>query len=168
MSASLSGKQLKIRDHVHVVSMIPDVVDALDVLKNLQEAAVPMALVHDEYGHFEGVVTPADILDAIAGSFRADEDDDEPEAVERADGSWLISGWMPVDEMADLIRLKLPEKRGFETAAGLLIDLLQRLPSTGDVVDGLGFRFEVVDMDGRRVDKLMVRRLGDFEGDGSG
>ena len=168
LSASLSGKQLKIRDHVHVVSMIPDVVDALDVLKNLQEAAVPMALVHDEYGHFEGVVTPADILDAIAGSFRADEDDDEPEAVERADGSWLISGWMPVDEMADLIRLKLPEKRGFETAAGLLIDLLQRLPSTGDVVDGLGFRFEVVDMDGRRVDKLMVRRLGDFEGDGSG
>jgi putative hemolysin len=163
--ALISKKPLKIRDHVHDVAMIPDVVDALDVLKHLRDAAVPIALVHDEYGHFEGVVTPADILDAIAGSFRADEDNDEPEAVERADGSWLISGWMPVDEMADLIRLKLPERRSYDTAAGFLIDQLQRLPSTGDLVDSLGFRFEVVDMDGRRVDKLLVKRLGNDGGD---
>ncbi len=165
--AILSRKPLKIREHVHQVTMIPDVVDALDVLKHLRDAAVPIALVHDEYGHFEGVVTPADILDAIAGSFRADEDDNEPEAVERADGSWLISGWMPADEMADLIRLKLPEKRNYDTAAGFLIDHLQRLPATGDIVDALGFRFEVVDMDGRRVDKLLVARL-DFDRDETG
>jgi putative hemolysin len=165
--AILSKKPLKIRDHVHQVVMIPDVVDALDVLKHLRDAAVPIALVHDEYGHFEGVVTPADILDAIAGSFRADEDDDEPEAVERADGSWLISGWMPADEMADLIRLKLPERRGYDTAAGFVIEHLQRLPATGDIVDAIGFRFEVVDMDGRRLDKLLVKRL-DGESDDTG
>jgi putative hemolysin len=165
--ALLSKKPMKIRDHVHEVAMIPDVVDALDVLKHLRGAAVPIALVHDEYGHFEGVVTPADILDAIAGSFRADEDNDEPEAVERADGSWLISGWMPADEMADLIRLKLPERRSYDTAAGFVIDQMQRLPTTGDLVDALGFRFEVVDMDGRRVDKLMVRQL-DSDSDDTG
>ena len=156
--ALMAKKPLKIRDYVHVVTMIPDVVDALDVLKHLRDAEVPIALVHDEYGHFEGVVTPADILDAIAGSFRADEDDDEPEAVQRADGSWLISGSMPVDEMADLIRMKLPERRSYDTAAGFVIDQMQRLPSTGDLIDTLGFRFEVVDLDGRRVDKLLVKR----------
>ena len=159
LKASLARKPLKIRDHVHEVAMIPDVVDALDVLKHLREAEVPIALVHDEYGNFEGVVTPADILDAIAGSFRADEDDSDPEAVERADGSWLISGWMPADELAELVRLKLPERRSYDTAAGLFIDLLQKLPTTGDSVEGLGFRFEVVDMDARRVDKLLVKRL---------
>lgn len=159
VSALLAKKPLRIRDHVHKIGMIPDVVDALDVLKNLRDAEVPIALIHDEYGHFEGVVTPADILDAIAGSFRADEDDDEPEAVEREDGSWLISGWMPVDEMAELIRLKLPERRSYDTAAGLFLDLLQRLPATGDVTEAMGYRFEVVDMDGRRIDKLLVRRV---------
>lgn len=165
--ALLSKRPFKIRDHVHKVAMIPDVVDALDVLKHLRDAEVPIALVHDEYGHFEGVVTPADILDAIAGSFRADEDNDELEAVERADGSWLISGWMPADEMADLIRLKLPDRRSYDTAAGFVVDQMQRLPSTGDLIDALGFRFEVVDMDGRRVDKLMVRKL-DSDGDETG
>ena len=167
LKASMSKSPLKIRDHVHVVAMIPDVVDALDVLKNLREAEVPMALVHDEYGNFEGVVTPADILDAIAGSFRADEDDSDPEVVEREDGSLLISGWMPADEFADLMRVKLPERRSYDTAAGLFIDLLQKLPSTGDRVRGLGLDFEVMDMDGRRVDKLLVKRS-DAESDGTG
>jgi putative hemolysin len=155
----LKKKPLRIRQHIHKIGMIPDVVDALDVLKTLRDAEVPIALIHDEYGHFEGVVTPADILDAIAGSFRADEDTDEPEAVEREDGSWLISGWMPADEMAELIRVKLPERRSYDTAAGFFIDVLQRLPATGDVAEALDYRFEVVDMDGRRIDKLLVKRL---------
>jgi putative hemolysin len=143
----LKKKPLRIRQHIHKIGMIPDVVDALDVLKTLRDAEVPIALIHDEYGHFEGVVTPADILDAIAGSFRADEDTDEPEAVERE------------DELAELIRVKLPERRSYDTAAGLFIDILQRLPATGDTAEALGYRFEVVDMDGRRIDKLLVKRL---------
>lgn len=155
----LKRKPLKIRDFVRQAPFVPDIAEALDVLQVLRNADVPMALVHDEYGHFEGIVTPADILDAIAGSFSSDEDEGEPESVRRDDGSFLIAGWMPVDEMAELIGLKLPEKRSYETAAGLVIELMRRLPQTGEVVETEGFRFEVVDLDGRRVDKLLVSRI---------
>jgi len=125
----------------------------------LREAEVPMALVHDEYGHFEGVVTPADILAAIAGAFRSDEETSEPEATQREDGSWLLAGWMPADEMADQLGIALPERRGYETVAGLVIGELQHLPSTGEAVETLGWRFEVIDLDGRRVDKVLASRI---------
>jgi putative hemolysin len=155
----IKRKPLKIRDFVRQAPSVPDIAEALDVLQVLRNADVPMALVHDEYGHFEGIVTPADMLDAIAGSFSSDEDEDEPESVRREDGSFLIAGWMPVDEMAELIGLKLPEKRSYETAAGLIIELMRKLPQTGEVIEAEGFRFEVVDLDGRRVDKLLVSRI---------
>jgi putative hemolysin len=118
-----------------------------------------MALVHDEYGHFDGVVTPADILDAIAGAFRSDEGEAEPEAVQREDGSWLLAGWMPADEMADQLGIALPERRSYETVAGLVIGELQHLPDTGEAVATMGWRFEVIDMDGRRIDKVLVTRI---------
>lgn len=155
----IKRKPLKIRDYVRQAPSVPDIAEALDVLQVLRNADVPMALVHDEYGHFEGIVTPADILDAIAGSFSSDEDEGEPEAVRREDGSFLIAGWMPVDEMAEMIGLKLPDKRSYETAAGLVIELMRRLPQTGEVIETEGFRFEVVDLDGRRIDKLLVSRI---------
>jgi putative hemolysin len=102
-----------------------------------------MALVHDEYGHFDGIVTPADVLDAIAGAFRSDEGEaGEPEAVQRQDGSWLLAGWMPADETAELLGIALPEKRDYETCAGLVIGELQHLPDTGEVVETLGWRFD--------------------------
>ena len=156
----IKGRPLKIRDHMRQAPSVPDISEALDALQVLRNAEVPMALVHDEYGHFEGIVTPADILDAIAGSFHSDDDQSEPEAVKREDGSWLIAGWMPVDEMAELIGLKLTDKRSYETAAGLVIDLMRHLPKTGEVIEAEGFRFEVLDLDGRRVDKLLVSRIG--------
>ena len=119
-----------------------------------------MALVHDEYGHFDGLLTPADILDAIAGAFRSDEVAGEgPEAVQREDGSWLIAGWMPADELAEILGLSLPGRRSYETVAGLVIGELQHLPNVGETVEALGWRFEVVDMDGRRVDKVLVSRI---------
>ena len=155
----LSGGKLDIRAHMRPAPVVPDTLDALDALNVLREAEVPMALVHDEYGHFEGLATPADILDAIAGAFRSDEDGADPEAVRRDDGSWLLAGWMPVDEMADMLGIVLPERRSYETVAGLVIGELQHLPATGEAVDVLGWRFEVVDLDGRRVDKVLVRRL---------
>ena len=155
----IKKKPLKIRDFVRHAPSVPDISEALDALQTLRNSDVPMALVHDEYGHFEGIVTPADILDAIAGSFQSDEDKSEPEAVRREDGSWLIAGWMPVDEMAELVGLKLTEKRSYETAAGLIIDLMRHLPQTGEVTEAMGFRFEVLDLDGRRVDKILVKRL---------
>jgi putative hemolysin len=111
LAASLRDEPLDIRKHIRKAPIIPDTLDALDALEVLRQAEVPMALVHDEYGHFDGVVTPADILDAIAGAFRSDEGEAEPEAVQREDGSWLLAGWMPADEMAEQLGIPLPERR---------------------------------------------------------
>jgi len=101
-----------------------------------------MALIHDEYGHFEGLVTPADILEAIAGVFHADAEGREPYAVERDGGSWLLSGAMPADEMAEQLGIALPEKRDYQTVAGFVLARLQHLPSTGESIEALGWRFE--------------------------
>jgi putative hemolysin len=159
LAASLRDEPLDIRVHIRRAPIIPDTLDALDALEVLRQAEVPMALVHDEYGHFDGVVTPADILDAIAGAFRSDEGTAEPEAMQREDGSWLLAGWMPADEMADQLGITLPERRDYETVAGLVIGELQHLPGTGEAVEALGWRFEVVDLDGRRIDKVLANRI---------
>jgi putative hemolysin len=159
LAAFLAERPLDIRAHIRAAPVIPDTIDALDALNVLREADVPMALVHDEYGHFEGVVTPADILDAIAGAFRSDEGASDPEAVRREDGSWLLAGWMPADEMADLLGVTLPQERDYETVAGLIIGALQRLPETGESAQISGWRFEVLDMDGRRIDKILAARV---------
>ncbi|KAA2237748.1 hemolysin family protein [Salinarimonas soli] len=156
----LRGDEPNLRALVRPALVIPDTVDALDALAELRGAAVPMALVHDEYGHFEGIVTPADILDAIAGAFRSDAPDaSEPEAVRREDGSWLLAGWMPADEMADKLNIPLPEHRDYETVAGLVLSAFERMPLTGEVVEAHGWRFEVADLDGRRIDKVLASRV---------
>ncbi len=147
-----------IRGHLHTPPIVPDTVDALDVLEVLRAAEVPIALVHDEYGHFEGVVTPLDTLAAIVGAFRGGDKTTEPDAVRREDGSWLLAGSMAADEMADLLGIKLPPDRDYETVAGFVIDCIAHLPQTGETVDALGWRFEVVDMDGRRVDRVLASR----------
>jgi putative hemolysin len=161
LTSLLKEEPLDIRSYIRKAPVIPDTLDALDALDVLREAEVPMALVHDEYGHFEGVVMPADILDAIAGAFRSNEGEAEPEAVQREDGSWLLAGWMPADEMAVLLRISLPEPRHFKTVAGMVINELQHLPEIGETTETLGWRFEVVDMDGRRIDKVLAQRVSD-------
>ena len=159
LPALLRGEPLDVRAHVRSAPVVPDTLDALEVLTVLRDAAVPLALIHDEYGHFEGIVTPADILDAIAGAFRSDDDGADPEAVQRDDGSWLIAGWMPVDEMAERLGVRLPDQRGYDTAAGLVIHAMGHLPATGEYIDLHGWRFEVVDLDGRRIDKILASRI---------
>ena len=159
LAALLSGKPLDVKAYVRKASIIPDRTDALDALEMLRDAEVPMALIHDEYGHFEGVVTPADILEAIAGVFRSDADTEEPQAVPRDDGSWLLAGWMPADEMADQLGITLPPKRDYQTVAGFVLAHLRRLPAAGEHVEVSGWRFEVVDLDGRRIDKVLASRL---------
>jgi putative hemolysin len=97
-----------------------------------------------------------DILQAIAGEFT--DAPDEAKVVQRADGSMLVAGWMPVDEFADRIGVTLPAERGYETVAGLVLDLAGDLPPVGAHVDLGAWRLEVVDLDGRRIDKLLVAR----------
>ncbi|WMT89493.1 hemolysin family protein [Pelagibacterium sp. H642] len=137
--------------------VVPDTMGALDVLDVLRHAAFPLALVLDEYGHFEGLVTPSDLLEAIAGVFRSDlEEGEADEAVQREDGSWLLAGSLTADDLADRLGLLLPEKRDYQTLAGFMIDRLQHLPTTGEALETDGWRLEVVDMDGRRVDKVLA------------
>lgn len=157
LAAVLAGKPLDIRAHIRKVPIIPETMDALDALSTLREADVPIALIHDEYGHFEGLVTPVDVLEAIVGAFKSEEDG--PDAVQRANGSWLLAGSMAVDEMADKLAITLPPKRSYATVAGFLLAELQHIPRTGESVEINGWRFEIVDLDGRRIDKVLASRV---------
>lgn len=159
LATLLSGKPFEVRSLVRKAPIIPESTDALDALATLREAEVPMALIHDEYGNFQGLVTPADVLEAIAGAFRSDTVGHDPLAVEREDGSWLLSGAMPADEMADKLGISLPERRAYETVAGFVLAHLQHLPETGEYIEANGWRFEVVDLDGRRIDKILANRI---------
>src|SRR3546814_18150324 len=104
-------------------------------------------LVHDEYGHFDGLVTPADLLSAIAGEFASDQDiGSEPFVVERDDGSLLIAGSMPADQMAERLGIELVEDRDYETAAGPALAMLQHLTNEGDTFHARGRRFEIVNI----------------------
>lgn len=157
LAAILDGKPLDIRPYIHKVPIIPETMDALDALNILRGADVPVALIHDEYGHFEGLVTPADVLEAIVGVFKSEGED--PYATQRIDGSWLLAGAMPVDEMAAKLTIALEPKRSYATVAGFVLAQLQHIPKTGEIVETNGWRFEVVDLDGRRIDKVLASRL---------
>jgi putative hemolysin len=159
LAALLAGKRLDVRNYVRAAPVIHDNAEALDVLTALKNASVPMGLVYDEYGHFEGIVTPADVMEAIMGVFRSDTDEAEAPAVKRADGSWLLAGSLPADEMAEHLIIDLPEKRDYQTVGGFILSHLGRLPQTGETFDAHGWRFEVIDMDGRRIDKALASRL---------
>ena len=139
--------------------VVPDQMDAMDALKVLREADVPVAFVHDEYGHFDGIVTPVDLLAAIAGAFASDTDEEtDPPLVEREDGSWLVSGSLPADQLADRLGIVLPEDRDYATTAGFALSVLKRLPVVGEHFVHDTWLFEVVDMDGRKIDKLIAAR----------
>ena len=157
LEAYLRDEPPDLRACVRPAPNVPDTADALDVLEVIKAALVHMALIHDEYGHFQGVVTNADILEAIVGDFRTAES--EPDAVRRKDGSWLIAGSMPVDEMAERLDVAIPLERSYHTAAGFALDRLGHLPQIGESFDTQGWRFEIVDIDGRRIDKILATRL---------
>ncbi len=163
VQALIEGRPLDLAALAKPAPVIPDVIDAVDALAVLRDAEIPIALVHDEYGHFEGIVTPADLLAAIAGEFRSDVDDaNDPPAVERDDGSWLFSGALPADEMADRLGLDLAEDRDYETVAGFMLHNFRHLPETGEVFTLRRWSFEIIDMDGRKIDKVLatpVRQL---------
>ncbi|MCY1708659.1 hemolysin family protein [Pannonibacter sp. SL95] len=150
-----------LRALVRPAPVVIDSARALDVLKALRAATLHMALVFDEYGHFEGIISAGDILETITGVFQDEDSNDEPSCVQRADGSWLVAGWMQVDEASDKLGLPVDKDPDFETVAGLVLSELNHLPVVGEVFDYRGWRIEVVDLDGRRIDKLLMSRLVD-------
>ncbi|WP_296721175.1 hemolysin family protein [Erythrobacter sp.] len=166
LAALVAGDAVSIRAMMRRVEVVPDQLDAMDALRVLQSAEVAMALVHDEYGHFEGIVTPVDLLTAIVGTFASDQDEgDLPQVVEREDGSLLVAGSLSADALADRLGLDYGENREFGTAAGYVLSVLKKLPAEGEYFTDQGWRFEVVDMDGRRIDKLLVSREVDDGGE---
>ncbi len=159
LEAMLEGRRLNLRKLARPAPVIPDLMDAMDALAVLRSADVPLALVHDEYGHFDGIVTPGSILAALAGAFHHDiAEGDEPDLVEREDGSFLLSGAASADILSDRLGLKLSEDRDFSTVAGFALEVLKHLPETGERFSYDGWVFEIVDMDGRKIDKLIASR----------
>jgi putative hemolysin len=159
--ALLQGWPIDVRALMRAAPVIPDHMDAMDALGVLRRSEVPMALVHDEYGHFEGLVTPADMLAAIAGVSQDEDHGTDPALFEREDGSWLISGSLPADALAERLDLSLPEDRDYATVAGFALAALRHLPTVGERFDAHGWRFEIVDMDGRKIDKLLAHPIRD-------
>jgi putative hemolysin len=156
----LRGRKVMLARLMKKPAIVPDQLDTMDALRVIQQAEIAIALVHDEYGHLEGIVTPADLLDAIVGNFVAHGDEgDAPMIVEREDGSLLLSGALPADALADRLSIELPDDRDFATAAGFALSVLKRLPSEGEHFQNQGWRFEVVDMDGRKIDKLLASKV---------
>jgi putative hemolysin len=159
LAAVLDGQPIDLKQLCRKAPVIPDLMDAMDALAVLRSADVPLALVHDEYGHLDGIVTPGSILAALAGTFAHDvEQGEEPPLVEREDGSWLVSGAASADLLSDRLGVNLPHDRDYSTVAGFALSVLKHLPETGEKFRHDGWSFEIVDMDGRKIDKLIASR----------
>ncbi len=157
MTALLRREPLDLHVLLRKLPMIHDVVDAMDALTTFRTSDVPIALVIDEYGHFEGIVTPTDLLSAIAGDFASDRDEDDGDAVqEDGEGAWLVAGWATADQLAERLGLTLPEERDYATVAGLALDQLRHLPEAGEWFELQGYRFEILEVDGRKIDRLRI------------
>ena len=154
----LDGGELSITAALRQPMIVPDTVTALDALERLKADQLGLALVMDEYGSFEGVVTAADVLEAIVGD-PADTAPGSGEGIEPVDGVLVMDGLMPVDELkARLLLPDLPAEGSYHTLAGLLLALLRRVPRAGDRIVFAGWRFEVMAMDGRRVERVQASR----------
>ena len=153
--ALLRGESVRLADYASPALVVPETLRVVSLLEQFRSERSHIAVVIDEYGATEGIVTIADILEAITGTLAEDEDD-LPEIVRRSDGSWLVDGAMAIDEFEDRVRIKGLRGSGeFDTVAGLALDRLERLPSVGDSFYLPVGRFEIVDVDHHRIDKLL-------------
>ncbi|WP_038359895.1 hemolysin family protein [Bosea sp. UNC402CLCol] len=150
-----SGDMQELRALVNEAPVVMDTADALHVLREIRSSRVHLALVFDEYGHFEGIITPGDVLEAIIGVFQ-EEEESEPAVVARPDGSYLVAGWMQADEFSQEFGIPMPRDADFQTVAGFILAEMNHLPNVGETFDKDRWRFEVVDLDGRRIDKILL------------
>jgi len=152
------GGSVSIPASLQMPPFVPEGMNALEVVERLRRDKSPVALIVDEYGTIDGMVTLTDVLEAIVGDIPALDIDGEPEAVQREDGSWLLDGLMSTDELQMLLDLdELPnDSDEYDTLGGFLMAQLERVPAAGDTFEWHDFRFEVMDMDGHRVDKVLV------------
>jgi putative hemolysin len=156
---------VNIRASVTKPLFIPEAITVLKLLELFKETGVHVALITDEYGSIQGIITLHDILEAIVGDVRTLGEPVETQVVAREDGSWLIDGDAPVEKLKEALSVdSFPgeEERHYRTIAGLIMFILQRIPKTGDRIELEGLRYEVVDMDGNRIDKVLVTKISEF------
>ena len=161
LSAVANGRAPDFLTNLYTCLYVPEILTGAELLEQFRDNHMQMALVVDEYGSVEGLVTLHDVLEAVTGEFTPRNAEDAW-AVQREDGSWLMDGTIPIPEMKDRLELKAaPEedKQRYHTLSGMMLLLLGRVPSTGNYADWAGWRFEVVDMDGKRIDKVLITPL---------
>lgn len=161
LAQSLRKKPIDLHTNLSQPLYVPETLNGMELLEQFKASSVHMAFVVDEYGELQGMVTQQDLLEAITGEFKPQSADDAW-AVQRDDGSWLLDGSIPVPELKDRLALReVPEedKQHYHTLAGMLLLQMGQVPLTGQHTDWEGWRFEVVDMDAKRIDKVLAQRL---------
>jgi putative hemolysin len=160
LAARLSGNPVDFKRFLQPALFVPENRPVLDVLEHFRQSGEHLALITNEYGGIEGLVTLNDLTEAIVGNLS--NQDDEPQAIRRDDGSWLLDGLLSTDELKEILKcetLPLEETGNYHTLGGLVFNFFGRVPRSGDYFETEGLRFEVVDMDGNRVDKVLVTSL---------
>ncbi len=161
LAGELAGRGFDLRAAMKPPLYIPESAPALKALETFRRTGAPIALIVDEYGDFQGIVTLEDLLEALIGDLPEPGQEEEASVTQRADGSWLVDGMLPIDQLKDAVgiqRLPDEDEASYQTVAGLVMDQLRRIPKAADWFQIDDYRFEVVDMDGRRIDKVMVSR----------
>ncbi len=161
LGQTLRGGSIDLKTNLAPAVFVPETMNGTDLLASFRTSSVHSAFVVDEYGDVQGMVTLHDLLEAITGEFHTSDRDDSW-AVKRDDGSWLLDGMLAIPELKDVLQLRsvVEEERGrYHTLAGMLMHLLGRVPAEADQVEWEKWRFEIVDMDGQRIDKVLASPL---------
>ncbi len=158
LTQTLRGETPDFKTNLQPAVFVPESLTGMELLEHFKSSGVQMAFVIDEYGEIQGLITLQDLIEAIAGEFKPD-DHEDAWAIQRQDGSWLLDGIIPVPELKDTLGLEaVPEedKGRYNTLSGMLMLLMGRIPAAGEAVAWGGWQFEVVDMDGKRIDKVLA------------
>jgi putative hemolysin len=154
----LAGERLKLSEMMQEPLFVPENAQALQVLERFRETGIHMAMLLDEYGGIEGLVTSFDVLEAIVGDIPTMDEIVQPPITQRSDGTWLVDGLISVDDFKRAFEIRsLPGEGSYQTLAGFVVFMLGRLPAAGNHFGYDGIRYEVADMDGRRVDKVILK-----------
>ncbi|WP_425997859.1 hemolysin family protein [Caulobacter sp. DWR1-3-2b1] len=157
LDAALTGGPIDVAAHVQRPIAIPETMSLLRAMAVFKQTPLHMALVVDEFGSVQGVITPLDLLEMIAGDFPEGHDDTETRILRREDGSWLVDARLDIQELNDALGESFEAEGGYHTVAGLILDRLGRIPREGEIVELGGFDVEIVDMDGSRIDKVILK-----------
>ena len=162
LKASLRGEHLDVEHHLTPPLFVPETISTTQLLESFRRERLQFGLIVDEYGDLQGLVSLTDVLTSIVGDLPEEDDGGETDVVRREDGSWLVDGSVGLERLEQVLEidaLASDEERGFHTLGGFAMHRLGRIPQVADHFEAAGFRFEVVDMDRNRVDKLLVAPL---------